>query len=70
MVWGKVGRGKGADEVKLGGRWKGGLGAGEVQDGEGKFLREREFWEDGPAGSMGRLNEEECFHQTAAVSLL
>lgn len=52
----------------------GGLGAGEVQGGEGRYLQGRESWGDGPVGSMGRLyggrSEEVCFHQIAAALLL
>lgn len=52
----------------------GGLGAGEVQGGEGRHLQGRESWGGGRVESMGRLNggqsEEVCFHQIAAALLL
>lgn len=52
----------------------GGLGAGEVQGGEGRYLQGREFWGGGPAGSMRRMyggrSEEACFRQIAAALLL
>lgn len=62
-----------ADEVRSGGRWMGGLEAGEVQGGGGTYLQGRESWEGGPAGSMGRLyeglSEEVYSHQIAAALL-
>lgn len=49
----------------------GGLGPGEVQGGEGRYLRGRESWGGVPVGSMGKMcggqSEEVCFHQTAAA---